>query len=61
MAVLRWIRKAMPQQKTTAESMADWMKRRREKAAKLFRRHHEAADAAEPAADANQERKEKMS
>ena len=61
MAVLRWIRKAMPQQKTTAESMADWMKRRREKAAKLFRRHHEAADATEPAADANQERKEKMS
>ena len=61
MAVLRWIRKAMPQQKTTAESMADWMKRRREKAAKLFRRHHEAADAAGPAADANQERKEKMS
>ena len=60
-AVLRWIRKAMPQQKTTAESMADWMKRRREKAAKLFRRHHEATDAAGPAADANQERKEKMS
>ena len=61
MAVLRWIRKAMPQQRTTAESMADWMKRRREKAAKLFRRHHEAADAVEPAADANQDRKEKMS
>lgn len=52
MAVLRWIRKAMPQQKTTAESMADWMKRRRDKAAKLFRRHHEAADAVEPAVDA---------
>ena len=43
MAVLRWIRKAMPQQKTAAESMADWMKRRTDKAAKLFRRHHDAA------------------
>ena len=52
-AVLRWIRKAMPQQRTAAESMADWMKRRRDKAAKLFRRHHEAA-AAEPAADDQQ-------
>ena len=53
MAVLRWIRKAMPQQRTAAESMADWMKRRRDKAAKLFRRHHEAGAAA-PAADAQQ-------
>ena len=42
MAVLRWIRKAMPQQKTTAESMADWMKRRTDK---LFRRRHDAPPA----------------
>ena len=51
MAVLRWIRKAMPQQKSAAESMADWMKRRRDKAARLFRRHHGAPDAANPAAE----------
>ena len=42
-AVLRWIRKAMPQQKTTSEAFADWLKRRREKAAKLFRRRKENA------------------
>ncbi len=46
MAVLRWIRKAMPQQKTAAESMADWMKRRTDKAARLFRRHHDASGSA---------------
>ena len=40
-AVLRWIRKAMPQQKTTSEAFADWVKRRREKAAKMFRRKKE--------------------
>ncbi len=51
MAVLRWIRKAMPQQKSAAESMADWMKRRRDKAARLFRRHHGVPDAANPAAE----------
>ena len=50
-AVLRWIRKAMPQQKTAGESMADWMKRRRDKAAKLFRRRHDnSASKAKPAA-----------
>ncbi len=47
-AVLRWVRKAMPQQKTTAEAMADWMKRRTDK---LFRRRHDAPEAAKPAAD----------
>lgn len=41
-AVLRWIRKAMPRQRTTAESMADWMKRRTDK---LFRRRHDAPPA----------------
>jgi len=30
-AVLRWVRKAMPQQKTAAETVADWLKRRTEK------------------------------
>lgn len=43
-AVLRWIRKAMPRQRTTAESMADWMKRRTDK---LFRRRHDAPPAAD--------------
>ena len=54
-AVLRWIRKAMPQQKTAAESMSDWMKRRTDKAAKLFRRHHDAANAAKAVPNAKQE------
>ena len=45
LSVLRWIRKAMPQQKTASESMADWMKRRSDKAARLFRRRHGAAQA----------------
>ena len=46
-AVLRWIRKAMPRQRTTAESMADWMKRRTDK---LFRRRHDAPPAESVAA-----------
>lgn len=29
-AVLRWVRKAMPQQKTAMETIADWLRRRRE-------------------------------
>ena len=59
MAVLRWIRKAMPQQKTTAEAMADWMKRRTDKAARLFRRHHDAPAAANPAPAPDDKEKEK--
>ena len=59
MAVLRWIRKAMPQQKTTAEAMADWMKRRTDKAARLFRRHHDAPAAANPAPAPGDKEKEK--
>ena len=59
-AVLRWIRKAMPQQKTAAESMADWMKRRTDKAARLFRRLHDTSDAAK-SADASKRGKEKDS
>jgi diadenylate cyclase len=35
-AILRWVRKAMPQQKTTAEAFADWLRRRREKHPRLF-------------------------
>ena len=46
LSVLRWIRKAMPQQKTAAESMSEWMKRRSDKAARLFRRRHGATQAA---------------
>ena len=57
-AVLRWIRKAMPQQKTAAESMADWMKRRTDKATRLFRRLHDTSDAAK-SADASKQEKEK--
>lgn len=34
-AVLRWIRKAMPQQKTAMETIADWLRRRRERLAHL--------------------------
>ena len=33
-ALLRWIRKAMPQQKTFGETVADWVHRRREKLAR---------------------------
>ena len=60
MAVLRWIRKAMPQQKTAAESMADWMKRRTDKAARLFRRHHDTSGATKPA-NGSKPQKEKKS
>ncbi len=59
MAVLRWIRKAMPQQKTAAESMADWMKRRTDKAARLFRRHHDVSGEAKAAAPRTGKGKEK--
>ena len=38
-AILRWVRKAMPQQKTTAEAFADWLRRRREKHPRLFGRN----------------------
>ena len=43
--------KAMPQQKTTAEAMSDWMKRRTDK---LFRRRHDAPEAAKSAAAAQE-------
>ncbi len=35
-AVLRWVRKAMPQQKTTGEMFADWLARRRGAFARLL-------------------------
>ena len=35
-SLVRWIRKAMPQQKSAYEQVADWFNHRREKAAKLF-------------------------
>ena len=37
-SLVRWIRKAMPRQKTAYEQFADWLNHRREKAAKLFSR-----------------------
>jgi hypothetical protein len=35
-SLVRWIRKAMPQQKTAYEQIAEWFNHRREKAARLF-------------------------
>lgn len=32
----RWIRKAMPEQKTAYDQLAEWFRRRREKAARIF-------------------------
>ena len=46
-AVLRWVRKAMPIQKTAGETIADWIRRRREKFARIA-----AKNAAAPTADA---------
>ena len=37
-SLVRWIRKAMPQQKTAYEQLADWFNHRREKTARLFSR-----------------------
>jgi diadenylate cyclase len=37
-AVLRWVRKAMPLQKTVGETIADWLDRRREKLARAATR-----------------------
>ena len=52
-SVLRWIRKAMPQQKSAYEQLAEWFNHRREKATKLFskgkkEKKAEDADKAEP-------------
>ena len=35
-SLVRWIRKAMPEQKTAYDQFADWFRRRREKAARIF-------------------------
>ena len=48
-AILRWVRKAMPQQKTTAEAFADWLRRRREKHPRLFGKNPPPAPPAEVA------------
>ena len=45
-SLLRWIRKAMPRQKTIYERLADWFSQRREKTARLFGRSHKAVPAA---------------
>ena len=54
-ALLRWIRKAMPQQKTAYEQLADWFNHRREKAARLFGRSHKTPPAAKAPAAVSQE------
>ncbi len=43
-AILRWVRKAMPQQKTAVETVADWLKRRREKTMRLFNKSSSPAE-----------------
>lgn len=35
-SVIRWVRKAMPEQKATYDLISDWFRRRRQKAAKMF-------------------------
>ena len=35
-AILRWVQKAMPQQKTTSEAIAEWLRRRTDRAARIF-------------------------
>ena len=42
-AIIRWVRKAMPQQKTTAETIADWLRRRREKHPRIFGKNAQPA------------------
>ena len=54
-ALLRWIRKAMPRQKTAYEQLADWFNHRREKAARLFGRSHKTPPAAKAPAAVSQE------
>jgi dsDNA-binding SOS-regulon protein len=48
-AILRWVRKAMPRQKTTAEAFADWLRRRREKHPRIFGKSTPPAPQAEQA------------
>ena len=62
-AILRWVRKAMPQQKTTAEAFADWLRRRREKHPRLFGKPAHPAPPAEEAlqAEAASQTEEKKS
>lgn len=47
-AVLRWIRKAMPEQKTAGEAIADWLQRRRKRIDRA-----RAAEAATPVPETN--------
>ena len=46
-SLVRWIRKAMPRQKSAYEQLADWFNHRREKAAKLFSKGKEEKKAEE--------------
>ncbi len=45
-AVLRWVRKAMPQQKTAMETVAAWLRRRRERFAHIATPQEAAPDTA---------------
>jgi DNA integrity scanning protein DisA with diadenylate cyclase activity len=54
-ALLRWIRKAMPRQKTVYERLGDWFAQRREKTARLFSRSHKAVPKARESAATSQE------
>ena len=53
-AILRWVRKAMPQQKTTAEAFADWLRRRREKHPRIFGKNPPPAPPVEEAPKAEE-------
>ena len=48
-AILRWVRKAMPHQKTTAEAFADWLRRRKEKHPRFFGKTTQPAPQSEQA------------
>lgn len=39
--LLRWLRKAMPQQKTATETVADWLRKHTDRASRAFRRPNE--------------------
>lgn len=47
-AVLRWLRKAMPVQKTAMETIADWLRRRADKATRVFRKPDDTPDGESP-------------
>lgn len=42
-ALLRWLRKAMPHQKSATETIADWLRKRADRATQAFRKNHDAS------------------